>query len=133
MERRSLTLSDVTDALLGEAGLRRGSAIAPSYRYADAKAVLLPVAQIHADPRMLNEEAVRSLLRGIREGLELPPILVHRAAGVANACLVHGMHRWRVSVALGYRLIPCLLLTDDEAAEYGLTQGRRQIAPVAVS
>jgi hypothetical protein len=62
---------------------------------------------------------VRSLLQGIRDGAILPPVCAFRCAdGVVR--LTHGMHRWRVSQALGFRTIPCRLLTPDEAAQYGL-------------
>jgi hypothetical protein len=36
------------------------------------------------------------------------------------AVLVQGAHRWRVSLALGFLMIPCWLLSSDEAADYGL-------------
>jgi len=74
----------------------------------------------HPD-RKLNEEALRDLLSGIRDGKALPPILVFRKPGAELARLVDGTHRWRVAAALGFSMIPCLLLTRDEADAYRLS------------
>lgn len=70
--------------------------------------------------RLLNEVRLRRLLKGVRDGDDLPAIHVYRAPGAPMAVLVQGAHRWRVSLALGFLMIPCWLLSSDEAADYGL-------------
>jgi hypothetical protein len=78
---RALTLSDVPDSLLAEYGFHRGGAPAVSYTCSEPAAVLVPIGEVSGpDGRKLNEESVRSLLRGIRDGAELPPIVVCRLA-----------------------------------------------------
>jgi len=120
---RALTLDGVPDSLLAEYGFRRGAVTAVSYHCADKQAALVPTAEVVAKrpDRKLNEQTVRDILCAIRDGTALPPIIVFRPPGVRCARLVDGTHRWRVSVALGFPMIPCLLLNRDEADAYGLT------------
>jgi len=120
---RALTLDDVPDHLLAEYGFRRGAAVAVSYRCIDKEAVLIRTSDVYAKrpDRKLNEEAIRDLLSGIRDKEALPPIIVYRKAAAELARLVDGTHRLRVAVALGFSMIPCLLLTRDEADAYGLS------------
>jgi hypothetical protein len=118
---RALTLSDVPDSLLAEYGFHRGGAPAMSYTCSEPAAVLVPIGEVSGpDGRKLNEEWVRSLLRGIRDGAELPPIVVVRHPGAPRAQLVNGAHRLHVSAALRFPMIPCLHLSRDEADAYGL-------------
>jgi hypothetical protein len=124
LNRRPLTLDGVPDELLAEFGLRRGGATLPSYRWADAAAVLVPLADITGPlQRKLNEESVRSLLRGIRDGADLPPVVVFREPGAQTAALLDGLHRVRVSIALGFVAIPALMISRD-AAELGYRYGQ---------
>jgi hypothetical protein len=46
--------------------------MAPSYRCTHPQAVSVPVAAITAPVRKMNSDALRSLLRGVRDGAELP-------------------------------------------------------------
>jgi hypothetical protein len=119
----ALTLHDVPDHLLAEYGFRRGVRVAVSYRCIDKEAVLIRTSDVYAKrpDRKLNEDAIRDLLSGFRGEVALPPILVYRKRGAAAALLINGMHRCRVSGAFGYPMIPCLLLTRDEADAYGLS------------
>jgi hypothetical protein len=103
-----LTLDEVPDDLFAEYGLRRRGAVAPSYRCSDALAILVPVAEITAPVRKLNPDALRSLLRGIRERAYLPPIVVFRDTDAVTAALLDGLHRYRVSLALGFQSIPAI-------------------------
>ena len=116
---RSLTLADVSDELIAEHGLCRGGA--HSYRCNDPRAALVPLAEIVGpEGRLLNEDAVRSILRGIRDGAELPPVELHPIRGANRLRLYHGMHRWRVAVALGYTAIPATLMSANAAESLGL-------------
>lgn len=110
-----MTLDDVSDELLAEYGLPGGGATAASYRCSDQTALLVPLAEVIGPRRMLNVDAVRSLLRGVRDGVELPPIVVFREPGAATAALLDGLHRWRVSLALGFLAIPATQPSRDDA------------------
>jgi len=104
---RHLTLEHISDELLAEYGLRRGGATRPSYRSSDPNAVLISLAEIGGpQARNLNEQAIRDLLRGIRDDAPIPPVVVFREPGAATATLLDGLHRWRLSQALGYIAIP---------------------------
>jgi hypothetical protein len=121
MARGPLTLDGVPDYLLAEIGLRRGGATEASYRCADSLAVLVPLVEISGPKdRLLNEDRLRDMLRGVHERSPLPPIDVFRGQDAPLATLVHGAHRWRMSLALGYPMIPCRHLTRWEADELGL-------------
>jgi hypothetical protein len=45
---RVLTIDDIPDELFADYGLRRGGAVAPSYRCTDPQAVLVPVTELTA-------------------------------------------------------------------------------------
>jgi len=107
MARRELTLTEITDELLAECGLCRRGATAQSYRCTDPGAVLVPIGDILAKPRAVNPEALRRILRGFRDGDDIPPVDVFHDAGLAATHLLGGMHRWRASLAFGFVMIPC--------------------------
>lgn len=116
MNRRLLTLDGVPDDLLAECGLVRGGASTVSYCCTDPSAVLVPIVEITGpEHRKLNEDAVRSLLQGIRDGAVLPPVVVFREPGAPTAALLDGLHRWRISLALGFLAIPAMQPTRDAA------------------
>jgi hypothetical protein len=103
---RPLTLDSISDELLAEYGLARGSVTTPSYRCTDPRAALVPIAEITAPVRKLNPDALRNLLRGVRDGDYLPPVVVFRRSGGETAALLDGLHRFHVSRALGFAYIP---------------------------
>ena len=116
MNRRPLTLDDVPDKLLAEYGLRRGAATGPSYRCTDPAGALVPLIEVIGPThRKLNEEALRSLLRGVRDGADLPPIIVFREPGAAVATLLDGLHRVRLSLAVGFAVIPTTQTSREDA------------------
>jgi hypothetical protein len=118
---RLLTLSGIPDSMLADYGQRAGATTAISYRCTDHNAVLEPLAEIRGPPkRLLNEGSLRYHLGLIRDRQSIEPVSVYRARGAPTATLVDGVHRWRLSLALGYVKIPCRHLTKGEAAEYGL-------------
>jgi len=128
---RPLTIHGIPDELLAAYGLRRGGATTPSYRSNDPDAVLMPLAEVTGpEHRKLNEDALRSLLRGLRDGAELPPIIVFREPCAASAVLLDGMHRWRLSLALGFAAIPAIQPTRDDAELVSLSSaaGRAALA-----
>jgi hypothetical protein len=65
--------------------------------------------------RNLNEEAVRDLLRAIRDDAPISPVVVFRELGAATATLLDGLHRWLLSQALGYIAIPTTQPSREEA------------------
>jgi hypothetical protein len=113
--KRVLTLDSVPGDLLAEYGLWRGGAGAASYRCIDPHAVLVPIAEITAPARKLNPDALRSLLRGVRDGDNLPPVVVFREPGAVSAALLDGLHRYWVSVALGFSSIPAIQVSRKDA------------------
>ena len=107
--------------MLADYGQRAGGTTAVSYRCNDQNVVLELLAEIRGPAqRLLNEASLRYHLGLIRDRLSIEPVWVYRALGAPTATLVDGVHRWRLSLALGYAKIPCRHLTKDEAAEYGL-------------
>jgi hypothetical protein len=117
MQRRPLTLPVVPDELLTDCGLRRGGAAAPSYRCGRAGAVLVAVTDIVAPVgRMLNREALADILRGFRDGDEIPPIEVYADAGTHH--VLDGLHRLKASGAYGFTMIPCEPKTRAFAEEF---------------
>lgn len=112
---RPLTLDDISDELLAEYGLHRGSTTTLNYRCTNPQSLLVPVAEIMAPVRKLNEDALSSLLRGVRDGDDLPPIVVYREPGAARAMLLDGLHRLRVSLALGFVSIPATQPSREDA------------------
>lgn len=113
--RRILTLDDIPDDLFAEYGLRRRGAVASSYHCSSPQAILVPIADITAPVRKLNPDALRSLLYGVREGADLPAIVVFREPGAATAALLDGLHRVRISLALGFVSIPAIQPSREEA------------------
>jgi hypothetical protein len=119
MGKRPLSLRAISEAMLAEYGLKPGGA--DSYRCDDLTARPFWISNVLAPQgRGLNEEAVRSLLRGVRDRAALPPVVVV-AEGVAElVTLLDGLHRYQVSIALGFRSISCVQVSADEAVDgYG--------------
>jgi hypothetical protein len=112
---RPLTLDGIPDELFAEYGLRRRGAVAPSYRCTHPQAVLVPVAEITAPVRKMNPDELRSLLRGVRDGADLPPVVVFREPGALTTALLDGLHRYRVSLALGFSSIPATQPSREDA------------------
>jgi hypothetical protein len=112
---RLLTLDSISDELLAQFGLSRRRVKADSYRCTDPTAVLVPLSEISVPDRKLNEDALRSLLSGVRDSTDLPPVVIFREPGAATARLLDGIHRYRLSAALGFRLIPAIQPTRDDA------------------
>jgi hypothetical protein len=76
----------------------------------------MSLAEVEAgEARNLNEQALRDLLRGIRDDALIPPVVVFRELGAATARLLDGMHRWRLSQALGYIAIPTIQRGREDA------------------
>jgi hypothetical protein len=114
MERRPLTLSVVSPELIAEFGLQQPDQ--PSYRCSDPGAVLIPIPQVLAPQhRMMNLDAVRSLLSGISSGANIPAVVVVREIP-GQVTLLDGLHRYMVSSQLGFRSIPCLIISEDDAS-----------------
>lgn len=113
---RPLTLDGVPDAMLAEYGFTRGEATEAAYRCVSPVAVLIPLADlIFPAERKLNEDAVRSLLAGVRDRSPIEPVPVVREPGAAKATLLDGMHRFQVSKAVGFTAIPCTYLSCSHA------------------
>jgi len=72
--------------------------------------VLISLAEIGGPKREnLNEQAIRDLLRGIRDDAPIPPVVrVSRNPAPPTATLLDGLHRWRLSAGAGevYRDFP---------------------------
>jgi hypothetical protein len=69
MYRRPLTLDCVPESLLGELGIVPGTLAGSSYRCSVAEAFLVRLSDLVVPPeRKLNEEALISILLGIRDG-----------------------------------------------------------------
>jgi hypothetical protein len=113
--KRLLTLDSISNELLAEFSLACGSVAAPSYRCTDPNAVLMPLVEIIAPDRKLNEGALRRLLSGVRDDADLPPVVIFREPGAATATLLDGLHRFRLSLALGFTLIPATQPSRDDA------------------
>jgi hypothetical protein len=114
--RRPLTLDGVSDSLLAEYGLSRGAAINATYRCSHQAAIPVPLGDVIVPAsRKLNEEALRDILRGIRENADIDPIDVFREPGATRVTLLDGLHRWNVSMALALPMIPCRHVSRGEA------------------
>jgi hypothetical protein len=59
------------------------------------------------------------ILRGFRDGDDLPAVLVFCESDPSGIHLIHGVHRWRASLAFGYSQIPAISLERWEAEEAG--------------
>ena len=73
--------------------------------------VLVPIGDVIAprrDPGIegLRRERTIAVLRAVIEGTPLPPLEVHRPPGSLRLVVRDGFHRYFVSVALGYSLLP---------------------------
>jgi hypothetical protein len=113
--KRLLTLDSISDELLAEFSLARGSVTIACYRCADRDAVLVPLAEVAVPDRKLSEDALRRLLCGVRDGAALPPVVIFREPGAATATLLDGLHRYQLSLALGFKLIPAIQPGRDDA------------------
>jgi hypothetical protein len=112
---RLLTLDSVSDELLAEFGIARGKVTARNYRCTDPSTAFVPLADIIGPNRKLSEDALRSLLSGVRDGAALPPVVIFREPGAATATLLDGLHRYRLSLALGFALIPTIEPSREDA------------------
>jgi hypothetical protein len=115
-----LTLDEVPDALLAAYGFERGLVAQAHFRCSEAGAMLLPIELVRAPQRRLSEEGLRSVLQGVRDAADFPACTAARDGDQGPAELIDGMHRYAVSVALGFGLLPCLILSVQEAREHGL-------------
>jgi hypothetical protein len=114
----------ISDELLAECGLARGAARATSYRCTDPAAVYVPLGNmIVPQGRKLNEDVVRQILRGFRDGDDIAPVEAFYEPRTTEFHLLDGLHRWRASLAFGFRQIPCELKTR-EFAEVARGYGR---------
>lgn len=118
---RPLTLDEVSPALILEYGLRPGGSALPAYRCDDPSAVSLVLDELMLNTaRKLHEPSVRWLLARIRDRLPIDPVPVFREPGAPRVTLLDGMHRWRVSRALGLACIPCNYVSRvDAETRYG--------------
>jgi hypothetical protein len=113
---RPLTVYAISDELLAECGLVRGAAPTTSYRCTDPGALYLPLRNmIVPQGRKLNEETLRRILLGFRDGDDIPPVEVFYEPRMTEFHLLDGAHRWRASLAFGFHQIPCELKTRDFA------------------
>ena len=91
MDRRPLTLDCVPDELLAECGLRRGAAMTPHYCCTDPAAVLVPLADVVGPmQRKLNRDDLAKILRGFRDGDDIPPVLAFCEPDPPGIHLIHG-------------------------------------------
>jgi hypothetical protein len=117
MEKRPLTLAAVPPELIAEFGLQHVTLA--SYRCHDARSALEPIGRVRVQqPRMLNIDALKRILGWIRSDSPMEAVAVVREAN-DRLTLMAGMHRYQVSIAIGFRFIPCLIVSADEAAEMG--------------
>ena len=108
---RDLTLDDVPHEMVA------GILGAESYRCATPNSLLLPVANIRAPVRKLNREALESIIAGVRANESIEPIRVYLLDS-AMVDLLDGLHRLRTSIACRFRLIPCQLISLEDAREF---------------
>ena len=113
---RPPTLFTISDELLAECGLVRGGARGTSYRCTDPVALYLPLRNmVVPQSRKLNEGVLRQILRGFRDGDDIPPVEAFYEPSKAEFHLLDGVHRWRASLAFGFPQIPCELKTRNFA------------------
>jgi hypothetical protein len=123
---RPVTVYAISDELLAECGIVRGVARATSYRCTDPAALYLPLGNmIVPQGRKLNEEVLRRILLGFRNGDDIPPVEVFYEPSTTEFHLLDGAHRWRASLAFGFPQIPCELKTRDFAE---VARGYRTLA-----
>jgi hypothetical protein len=51
---------------------------------------------------------------------EVPPVELHPVRGAPGLRIYHGLHRWRVSLALGFSSIPATIMSTGAAESLGL-------------
>jgi hypothetical protein len=131
MQRRPLDIADVSDELLRELGLVRGYQTAECYRCSDPGTEVVPLHKLLGSPsRWLNRADVASILIGIRDGAAISPVVAFREPGAEVATLLHGMHRCRASLAVGFRAVPAILVSREEATDvYGYPDAQRGSKP----
>jgi hypothetical protein len=131
MQRRPLDIADVSDELLRELGLVRGYQTAECYRCSDPETEVVPLHKTLGSPsRWLNRTDVASILIGIRDGAAISPVVAFREPGAEVATLLHGMHRCRASLAVGFRAVPAILVSREEATDvYGYPDAQRGSKP----
>ena len=113
---RPLTLSVISEDLVAEYGLREIAATPESYRCDDQQAIPVCVGNVLAPmERKLNDATVRQILSGIRDGVSIPAVTVVPEFPPEQVTLLDGLHRFRVSLALGFRMIPCRRVSPDVA------------------
>jgi hypothetical protein len=113
---RLLTVYAISDELLAECGLVRGAAVTANYRCSDPAALYVPLANmIVPQGRKLNQEALKRILRGFRDGDDIPPVEAFYEPCTSEFHLLDGTHRWRACLAFGFAQIPCELKTRDFA------------------
>ena len=116
---RTLDVDEITDALLADCGLRRGSVTTQSYRCTDVSAVLVPTRDVVTTSRAMNREDLVRILKGFRDSDDIPPVPIYHEPVSGRIYLLDGMHRWRASLAIGFPLFPAILCTRTEAEECG--------------
>jgi hypothetical protein len=111
------TLDVIPDALLSEFGLSRGCyAARESYQCEAHAAIMIPLSQLFVPPALkMDEERLRWVLRGFRDNLRLPAVPVFRDPAASQATVLDGVHRFRASEAVGFRSLPCTLLSRAHA------------------
>jgi hypothetical protein len=113
MGQRLLTLEGVLDWLLEEFGLRRRQAAGEYYPSADSAAQLVELRRIsYPADRRLSEQSLRDLLPKMLKRQPIDPVHVRSAPD--GMSLHHGMHRFSLSLALGFQLIPCRLWRPED-------------------
>jgi hypothetical protein len=115
---RLLDQANVSDEMFSACGLRRGGAAASSYRCTDSDAVIVPIATVIAAPRAMNREALLQILRGFRDGDDIPPVSIFHEPEPPLTYLLDGIHRLRASLAFGYVSIPVRPWSRADAAQY---------------
>jgi hypothetical protein len=113
--KRLITLDSISDELLTECALACGTVTATSYRCTDPTVVLLALAQVTGSDRKFHEDALRRLLSDVRDGAALPPVVIFREPGAATATVLDGLHRYQLSVALGFTSISATQPSRDDA------------------
>lgn len=105
--------------MLAEYGLLSSMAGRRSYRCTRPGATFVPTVELTwSRDSPLSEERVRSILTGIRDNVDMPPAVAFRERGDGRTVvLLDGLHRVRVSIAVGLTHVPCRLV-DRSVAEF---------------
>src|ERR1700676_1885398 len=101
--------------LWNRAGLRNHRVCRDAY-VSDPNATLEPIGLIRPpilgqSTRGLDETRLFEVLKGIRNGAQIPPVPIFREPGNAIATLLDGAHRYFGSVAAGLTRLPCVHVT----------------------